>query len=329
MKRLSGVVAAAALAHGSADTVSVNPGTPLTGFPRLPPNFASFSYEVSCIPGMFTHNGQTRSSFVNLLNVLKLEGNKGQPGTQGPNIRIGGNSADTSGYIPSSTPLPANISYRISDSDFQTYAAVVPLWNGTISPGLNFRFTNPDGSANVSLAVAHLQGLTKYVSYSNPIFEAIEIGNENDLYYQNGIRSKSYTGQEYVSQWNEMVSALTDAASLPAQYTQGATWCCGADQFNDVFTQYIQDGAQKKLLRSISYHEYPLNVCNHKDDIDVYQLLGNPSSDAAPDKLTPFIGTALQNNLPFYIGEGNSIACGGQTNVSDAFAATLWAVDGK
>ena len=29
----------------------------------------------------------------------------------------------------------------------------------------------------------------------------------------------------------------------------------------------------------------------------------------------------------FVIGEGNSASCGGQTNVSDAFAAALWAVD--
>jgi hypothetical protein len=53
-------------------------------------------------------------------------------------------------------------------------------------------------------------------------------------------------------------------------------------------------------------------------------------SDNATDSLMADIGgiaAATQAaGLEFWIGESNSVACGGQPNISDVFASALWAV---
>jgi hypothetical protein len=126
---LAAVAAAAAVAGAAAagDSVAVTVQAATVGF-KVSSSFASFSYEVPCAPGMFTFNNAPRTSFVNLMNGLRNASSGGAG--RGPNIRIGGNSADESAYIPAPAPLPPNITYRITAADFQAYLSAVPLWNG-------------------------------------------------------------------------------------------------------------------------------------------------------------------------------------------------------
>lgn len=48
------------------------------------------------------------------------------------------------------------------------------------------------------------------------------------------------------------------------------------------------------------------------------------SANHESTRLAPYVQTALATGIPFYIGEGNSVSCGGQYNISDVFGATLW-----
>ena len=279
---------------------------------QLPGDFASFSYEVPCARGMFSYQGAPRKSFVNLMNVLRTASG----GLQGPNIRIGCNSADESVYIPETTPLPTGDTYRISDVDFASYLAAVPLWNGTITPGVNFRDPN-----SAALAVAHLEGLGKVIPLTSDLIASIEVGNECDLYYKNGIRTPSWNYEGYKSNFSLYQSALYP---LVGNKIQGLTWCC--HKFDSSLDAFLKDFNED--VKTISYHEYPLNVCDKPPQKNtIYQLLANAASDDNANKLAPFVTEAAKYKLPFYIGEGNSVACGGEVNVSDIAATTLWAVD--
>jgi hypothetical protein len=74
-----------------------------------------------------------------------------------------------------------------------------------------------------------------------------------------------------------------------------------------------------------SYHNYPLNVCGtNPPKPTIYQLLEDKSAQEEAQHLQPYVSVAAANKVPFYIGEGNSVACGGAYNVSNVFAATLW-----
>ena len=43
--------------------------------------------------------------------------------------------------------------------------------------------------------------------------------------------------------------------------------------------------------------------------------------------VAPDVAIAAAQGVPLYIGEGNSVSCGGTTGVSDRWAAAVWAVD--
>ena len=60
--------------------------------PPLKQDFASFSIEVPTAPLYLGLNGAPRTSFVNLMNVLR----NATGGEKGPNIRIGGGTVDMS-----------------------------------------------------------------------------------------------------------------------------------------------------------------------------------------------------------------------------------------
>ena len=103
---LSTVLGAAA---AGSDTVSVTLHASATTGLALPPNFASFSYEISGAPTMFgKFPSDPRPSFVQLMRNLQSVS-----GGAGPNIRIGGNSADTSVWWPGPDPLPHNQAGRL------------------------------------------------------------------------------------------------------------------------------------------------------------------------------------------------------------------------
>jgi len=57
------------------------------------------------------------------------------------------------------------------------------------------------------------------------------------------------------------------------------------------------------------------------------QLLNDHSSQGQILMYLPYVKSALSYGLPFVIGEGNSVACGGMPNVSNVFGSSLWAVD--
>jgi len=82
----------------------------------------------------------------------------------------------------------------------------------------------------------------------------------------------------------------------------------------------------KSSLSSISYHRYPLTHCSgHIPTLP--QLLTDSSSVQQAQTMKPYADETNAAGLPFYIGEGNSVSCGGMPGVSNTFAATLWSVD--
>jgi hypothetical protein len=59
----------------------------------------------------------------------------------------------------------------------------------------------------------------------------------------------------------------------------------------------------------------------------ITELLATERVVTPAASFAPIAAAARAWGLPFFIGEGNSVSCGGQVNVSDVFGAALWAVD--
>jgi hypothetical protein len=273
--------------------------------------FVGFSIEVGSTPAVFLVGGlggSPRPSFAAVLNGLRVAAGS----SKGANIRVGGNSADNSAWVPAPKPLPVNTTYRITSADLSAYAAAVPRWAGTVTLDTTLRYGD-----DPSLAVAHVTAAGQQLGWE--LVEGIEIGNEMDLFFENGIRKPDYNYADYK---REFAHFNRDIGGVQAGRTQGGTWCSSrwATEWSDYVTTFADSFA------SLSFHHYTESVCNG-NKATVPGLLSPNASLHFIQQMKPLAAIAAKAQIPFYIGEGNSVSCGGKAGVSDVFASALWAVD--
>ena len=187
----------------------------------IPTNFASFSLEINEALYYFGTSTALNLPFINLLNVLR---NVSGPGSLGPSIRIGGNSADGSVYYEGPPPLPPNQTYAITREDMKAYAQSFPLFNGKAVLDTSMFFEN-----STTYPVAHVKGVDQFFGWEN--VEGVEVGNEIPIYHDSGVRPNTWTEEDYEHEFDSHVSAMVEAG-MPKGMIQGATFCCNNTQYN-------------------------------------------------------------------------------------------------
>lgn len=200
--------------------------------------------------------------------------------------------------------------------------AAVPLWNGSLTLGLNFR----DGS-NASWALAHINAAKAFVSTAGHHLwdwvEQVEVGNEVDAFSSNGIRDPSYTYADYAEEFAYYAKEIVAVAG-PGKI-QGATYCCW-NSFSTFVPEYVTRFSNPRALGTLSMHRYALSDCGHHT-VQMWRLLNDSAGVGEAERIKPWVDASLAVGTPYIVGEGNSISCGGQIGISDTFAATLWAAD--
>jgi hypothetical protein len=281
----------------------------------IPGRFVSFSIEVSKAPDVFLVGGlggAPRASFARLMNALRAAAGD----AAGAMIRVGGNSADESAYT-SSASLPAGTTYRITDADLDAYKAAVPAWNGSLVIDTTLRYP---GSQGTQLDVAHLAAAVERVGFA--LIEGVELGNEVDLFFENGIRSPSYDYNDHKPEFelaNDAVAPVLAPGGRPR--IQGATWCSPHWSLSN-YSDYVASFGSS--FGSISIHRYAESVC-HNDKATIPGLMADKSAAGLAQAAQPYVERA--GAIPVYIGEGNSVSCGGADGVSNVWASALWALD--
>ena len=251
----------------------------------------------------------------------------------GPVLRIGGNSADESCFESNVT----GCNHIITSDELKHYKAFAAT-----APNVSFVVdVNFGRSPDPTLAAAHVRALGELDLW--PLVSAVEIGNEIDIYAkptaeeqrEKGHRSQSYDYGAYERDYAVFLSAL-QAAGLPHRRLQGGTYCSFSSEpprgsFHSAanFTRLLD--AFGGEFATFSYHRYPTSTCGGAST-SIGALLSDQSIGGQLELLAPYVAATTtargpNRSVPFWIGEGNSASCGGQTNVSDTFAAALWAAD--
>ena len=301
--------------------VVVNPSTNMSE--PIPPNFASFSIEVFGAQWWTAvYPKPTRPSFVNLIRQLDEY-------THGPRapihrriFRIGGNSADTSVYNPTNLTLPQSlgeITYNITDADILSLDQAMAAVNGQLIVGLNFRLP-----FDPSWALRHVQAIDRQVGWKNVL--ALEIGNEVS-FYPGYARGRGWNFNNYSAEFDVYVSAFyAQVASLPKPFLQGLA-CGGSDWLGNYSTFVDQHPG---LLTTVSHHFYPESHNNaaNTSTAKLHKLVADrdAAEESAAINATVHQLHRQHPEVPFVIGEGNSVSGHGQLNVSTTFGACLWAV---
>jgi len=314
MLRCALLVALCATVHGD-DAVTVTLSTAVLSPAPIPADFVGLSQEVGDAPTFMGRSpSPPNAPFAQLMANLR-EASGGGPG---PQIRVGGNSADKSLWWPAGAPLPPNQSYAITAADLASYAAALPQWNGSIVIDTSMWLED-----NSSWAENHVRAVAAELGWSR--VAGVEVGNEVECYHDSGERPPNWSYSSYVREFEAHVAAM-EAAGMPRGRVQGAVFCCNNSEYNAALANYTQAYARAGVLASVSYHRYALGGCGGKATT-MAELLADGAVDSVAAYVAPFAAAARGAGIPFRIGEGNSVSCGGRVNVSDVFGVALWALD--
>lgn len=297
-------------------TVSFPPTN--TGLP-LNPAFVGLSYEKENL---------TRNFFVsNNVALVKMFSQIG-PAV----LRIGGGSADTTcwGGISNLPPVTK------SDVDaFADFIKALPT-NWSVIYGINFSVNNPTNCAAEAAYVANALR-SRLLGF--------EIGNEPEAYAGNGIRSKSFTYSDFLSQWRPLAAGVTNSVPGWAITNGGNGWTLTgpASGGNTNYTISFA-GDETGVISLLTQHYYRAagptrhrhsprfaNQHYHRTGTSLakaMQLLLQPDPELA-FTVSNVVSAAAAAHLPlgFHMDECGSYSHGGLRGVSDAYGAALWSLD--
>jgi hypothetical protein len=228
-------------------------------------------------------------------------------------LRLGGNTVDQTFWTSTGQSAPSWSMGTITPADLTALAGLAKASGWKVVLGVNLKEYDPARAADEAKYAQRDLGSS---------LEAIEIGNEPDLYP----KYKSDPGR-YPGDFAAYVSAIRQAA--PGVQIEGDDL---AKEPNDSFQQAFV-AAQKQLsspdITELTAHYYPLATPACHGDPSISALLGTGVRDAETSAADQAVAEAKQLGLPAVIDEGNSVVCEGQEGVSNTYASALWAIDAE
>ncbi len=225
-------------------------------------------------------------------------------------IRIGGNTVDETFWTSTGAPPPSWSIATITPADLAAVASLAKASGWKVILGVNLKHYNPASAADEA-KFAH--------SALGSSLQAIEIGNEPDLYSQ----YKNNTAQ-FFTDFQAYVSAIEQA--VPGLPIEGDDSTSPNSSFQNAFVSAESALAQPDIVELTS-HNYPLVSTTCGGSPTIAALLGTSARDEENNNAQAAAATAAKLREPAVIDEGNSVVCEGQQGVSDVYAAALWEVD--
>ncbi|KAI9694486.1 MAG: hypothetical protein M1822_000102 [Bathelium mastoideum] len=322
-------------ASGNTATVTAaSSGSQASGLSQtIDPGFAGFGIEPS---NLFSFTGGDFANDVSMQYLQNLADYSGSP----PHIRVGGNTADYMMYDSSydqywiQTNQNANGQGAIASNSLtfgpKYFEAIDRMPTGTpITYGLNLAYEGSNYISNiVAEAAAALDNLKNVQVFS------FEIGNEPDLYLQNGFRTGQWGGQEYVQEWQTRTAAIyeqvlqsrnisSDFFEPPATASTIGTTFTIADLVQDGILNKA-NGSDNSYVSGWNQHDYFyfIDVSTYAITLNYLMDLQNTESQFA--YWASEIASSAKYNVPYNLREMASVGPTGITGISDVFGAALW-----
>ncbi|KAK4934877.1 hypothetical protein LTR66_015527, partial [Elasticomyces elasticus] len=300
------------------------------------PSFAGFGFEPS---NLFSFTGYSIPNELTFNLINNLVNYTGAP----PHLRIGGNTED----------------YMIFDSSMMQYTWINnpdPSGQGAFKPNSMligpkfFEVANrfPKGTPvtwGLNLAYEESDYIDQIVTMAKQVVQntpnlhlvSFEIGNEPDLYLQNGFRSGSWGGSPYIQDWTVRAQAIYDQVLKPAGI--GANFfepACTASTIGTSFqvhdltqlgiTQQA-NGTDTSFLASWNQHDYYyyIGVSAYPLTLDDFMTL-TTTSDQFSAWVTQ-IQQAEVTGYPYALREMGVVGPIGLEGITNTFGAALWTLN--
>ncbi|KAH7929220.1 hypothetical protein BV22DRAFT_1003143 [Leucogyrophana mollusca] len=242
-------------------------------------------------------------------------------------IRIGGNSMDGSTFVPDQTQMiiltDPNAYYNDVPVDFgPTFFDVLNAMADDVGEmqfmiGLSMR--DPAHDTNV---ITLANAAKEMLGYR---LDAMLLGNEPDLYAGHGTR-QGYTMSDYIPEIGHMLYDLNSSFTgepLGDPIVGGPSVCCDWN-LDDLFSA----GLTEYPYKYYTMQHYPTYSCQGPtpQNTNISYFLSHTNVPAFASWQQTGVQLAKQQGVPVLMTEYNTVSCGG-SNISDTFAAALWAVD--
>lgn len=340
------VLACASFAvHAVAQAVTIAPNVSLSQAGAtsqvLPPSFCGFGIEPSNLYG-FTGGRGTNQLSINLMTTLA--NHTGVP----PHLRIGGNSEDYFIYNSSFSGCYVQGNQNAQGQgaiawDSQIigpcyFTAINRFPAGTpITFGLNLAYNAPDWPQRIAATAGAAQSMLTSVE-----LVSFEVGNEPDLYLQNGFRTGAWGGQVYTQQWLERVATVYQQILKPNNISADffEPTCSASTVDNSFEINLIANttsilaaapnqtaGMTDSYIATWNQHDYYyyIGVSDMPLTLDILMNLETTYSQFG--SWAQQVQEALQTGHPYALREMGSAGPNGITGISDVFGATLWTLN--
>ncbi|TVY82848.1 Beta-glucuronidase [Lachnellula suecica] len=333
MQVLLRALAIAGIAHAS--NIELSGTIPSNASEPIPEAFVSYSIELAFFPDYAGNDSLPNTFSNNLLNNLgNLTGTK-------PYIRVGGNTQDYALYN-ASLPYATNGTINpAKSSDYPTTLYIGPsffesynTWPDTkFSHGFNMGLGG-NSSVGWETLLETVPLACKALGGGNLLMW--EYGNEPDLFStsaQGPVRPANWNESTYVSQWlngtraikAELEKACPELATNDS-YGYLAPSFAGVSNHLDPVKTWADGLDDDEDIKLISSHNYiggatqpgvtlQGTLMNHTKTVSSVFLQANLSHQLA------------YTDIPFILGETNSLYNEGAPGLSNAFGAALWLVD--
>ncbi|KAI0059203.1 hypothetical protein BV25DRAFT_1908823 [Artomyces pyxidatus] len=323
----------------TAQTVSVTiPFSAPSSAPAISRSLVSFSIEQDRWVD-WIGKGTSNTFFANVLNNLKAL--SGEP----TRIRIGADSEDHTNFDPAvqasqslysedifpaistTVPYPEATNITVGGAYYHL-ASLLPSGTQVIW-GVNF------GQANLTAAFLETQAISKAftssaVKSAGITLAAIEIGNEADLYANNGARTSGWNLQK----WETFASNVTATANRILKTKVpiiGAAFASSSHSTSGFSPQaIIQNGILNSTggsqIKIISQHHYSGSFCSGDNGV-LQDLMTKATIRSNLTQYSSDITAVKQQSLEYILGETNSYSCHGAPGVSNTAGAALWGLD--
>lgn len=300
------------------------------------PSFAGFGIEPSNLfsfAGYENPNDLTFNLLDNLVNYT------GAP----PHIRLGGNTQDYMVFSQSqnqytwiNNPNAKGQGAFASDSMLigpKFFEAANRLPEGTpVTWGLNLAYQEPDYITQlVTMATQVIRGAPRLHLVS------FEIGNEPDLYAQNGFRTGSWGGDVYAHEWLDRASALWQQVlqpnKLPSNFFEpGATASTIGTSFQikDLTSFGIDvkaNNSDHSYISTWNQHDYYYYIGVSTYPLTLYHFMTLSTTN---DQFAAWVSQIQQAEAtphPYALREMGVVGPIGLEGITNTFAAALWTLN--
>ncbi|KAI0006973.1 glycoside hydrolase family 79 protein [Xylariaceae sp. FL0662B] len=322
----------------AANTISLKPSAapPDGTSDAVDPSFAGFGIEPS---NLFSFTGTSKPNTLTFNLLDNLANYTGKP----PHMRIGGNTQDYMIFQESQNKWAwVKNPDQAGEGQFKSNSMLIgprffeaanrfPLGT-TVTWGLNLAYDQSD-------YIDQITTVAKQVIDRCPNLRltSFEIGNEPDLYLQNGFRTGEWGGSVYTQQWLNRVSAVYEQVlkpnNLPSNFFEAAATAStiGTNfEIKDLtgFKLDIQaNGSSDSYLSSWNQHDYYyyLGVSTYSLTLEhLMQLSTTEEQFAAWEQQ---IAQSRKTPYPYALREMGVVGPIGLAGITDVFGAALWTLN--